>query len=177
MQVIVEALSIEKTTYFIENDEISLRVGLRLKMVDENTLIGVGSFTKGNTYRRAEKSTKPCKSDPAIVEAQKCNGEAVDLRKNGKFPEAIKKYKQCCDKGDPFSCNEYAVMKQLIDGDTKTAQIYYKKACDKGLGSACANLASNAFKAGKKAEGMRRLREACYKGHKPSCSEQILMKE
>ncbi len=177
MQVTVDAGVLQKTTYSVKDDKIFLKVGLRLKIVDDNTLIGVCTYTKGSTYKRVKKSLKQCKSDPAIIESQNCYREAVDLRTKGKLSEAAEQYKKCCEAGDKFSCNEYAVIKQLIDGDTKTAQIYYKKACDMGLGVACANLASDAFRAGKNDKGMKLLKEACDKGHTASCAEIILQKE
>ncbi|MCP3901851.1 MAG: sel1 repeat family protein [Desulfobacteraceae bacterium] len=180
MQVTVAvgaSLRLHKTTYSIKNNEIFVKAGLRLKIVDDDTIIGVCLYSEGQIYKRKVKTSKPCKSDSAIAESQNCYGEAVSLRRNRKFPEAIEKYKQCCDSGDPSSCNEYAVMKQLIDGDKETAHFYYKKACDMGLGTACANLAAFAFKGGKKDKGMRFLKEACNKGHTSSCSEIILQQE
>jgi len=178
---IIHASGLEfPTTYFIIGNIAYINTDkgfLKLLIESPTLLIGNDTWTKDNSYSRENAPRKSClpytlsSSEKADLAHQICQMAAIELQGKGKLKEAAEKYLQCCNSGDPVSCNKYGLLKNMLWNDQKTALIYYEKACSMGYGGGCSNLATYEKRKGNLKKAKKLYEKACSMGFKRACLE------
>ena len=172
------------TTYFIIENIAYINTDkgfLKLLIKSPTLLIGNDAWTKDNSYSRENAPRKSClpytlsSSEKAELAHQICQMAAIELKSKGKFKEAAEKFLQCCNLGDPVSCNSYGILKAMLWNDQKTALRYYEKACSMGYGGGCSNLATYEKRKGNLKKAKKLYEKACSMGFKSACLEAALM--
>jgi hypothetical protein len=172
------------TTYFIIENIAYIKTDkglLKLFIESPALLIGNDTWTKGHRYSRKNPPQESClpytlsSSEKTELAHQICQMAAIELKGKRKFGEAARKFLQCCNAGDPVSCNQYGVLRDLLWNDQKTALKYYEKACSMGYGSGCSNIATHEKRNGNLKKAKKLYEEACSMGFKRACLEAALM--
>ena len=172
------------TTYFIIEKIAYIKTDkgfLQLLIESPALLIGNDTWTKGHRYSRENPPQQSClpytlsSSEKAELSNQICQMAAIELKGKRKLEEAAEKFLQCCNSGDPVSCNQYGVLRDLLWNDQKTALKYYEKACSMGYGGGCSNLATHEKRNGNLKKAKKLYEKACSMGFKRACLEAALM--
>jgi hypothetical protein len=164
-RVTVNSMGLELTRrYARDGDALHVEGGLdAVRLADGSLKVnGEQHFVK----RAGEPST--CEALPSDTEMT-CFDRAEVVRRSGAVQKAQDAHQACCDSGNLQSCAAYGTLVFVRTGNAGDAAPPLAKACDVGMGDACATLAAIAAQRGDRRERRRYLELACKGQNADAC--------